>query len=403
MTPAVTTPERAAPPRPAPQAPVTIPLCEPLLGEAEKRWLLACVDSGYVSSVGPLLGEFERRFAARVGAGHAVATASGTAALHVALRAAGVRPGDAVAVPDLTFVASVNPVLYCGAAPVLVDVERDGWCLDPALFRQACAAGRASGRPIRAVIPVHLYGCACDMPAILDVAREFGVEVVEDATEGLGTTLGGRHAGTFGRAGCFSFNGNKMMTTGAGGMVVTDDAELARHIRYLVNQARDDAELFVHNAMGYNYRMSNLAAALGLAQLERLDHAIDCKRRIARAYGAALAPFGGVTLHPERDGARNGFWLYSLALDAPPALALWRAALAAEGIQTRRFFTPLHRQPYLRGVPMVPAPRRGDPDAATASACLAARGLHLPCSAGLPPQDQDIVIRAVTRLASSPA
>ena len=219
-----------------------IPLSEPILGEPEKRWLLKCVDSGYASSIGPLVGEFERQFAEKVGARHAIATASGTAALHVSLCALGIGPGHSVIVPDLTFVASMNPVLYCGATPVLLDVDRDTWCLDTRLLRETCRVLSRDRCDLKAIIPVHLYGCPCDLQDIRDVAREFGLRVVEDATEALGTTWHGKAAGTWGDLGCFSFNGNKLITTGAGGMVVTDSPALAEKVRYLVNQARDSAD-----------------------------------------------------------------------------------------------------------------------------------------------------------------
>ena len=386
---------RAAPAR-------RIPLCEPVLGEPEKRRLMQCIDSGFVSSVGPMVEEFERQFAARVGTRHAVATASGTAALHAALRALGVGSGDRVIVPDLTFVASMNPVLYCSAEPVLVDVDRDTWCLDPRLFRDTCRERARRGRPVRAVVPVHLYGCACDMPAILRTAQDLGIAVVEDATEGLGTLLNGRQVGTFGRLGCFSFNGNKMLTTGAGGMVVTDDGELAARVRYLISQARDSGEEYAHGDLGYNYRMSNLAAALGVAQLERLQDHVAAKRRIAARYRRALESMPGVRGHPEPPGVENCFWLYSIVLDSPARRDAWARGLAARGIQTRRFFTPLHKQAYRRTA-VRSRPHRAGEDAGTAGEYLAARGLHLPSSPDLTEDDQEFVIEEIRRLAGDAA
>jgi len=380
-------------PSPAPAR--RIPLCEPVLGEQEKRRLAECIDSGFVSTVGPMVTEFERAFAARVGARNAVATASGTAALHVALRALDIREGDCVVVPDLTFVASVNPVLYCSGSPVLVDVSRETWCLDPALFDETCRKLARQGAPVKAVIPVHLYGCACDMTEIVRIAREQDIAVVEDATEALGTSLGGQQVGTFGHIGCFSFNGNKMMTTGAGGMVVTDDDSLAERVRYLVNQAKDAREQFVHRDMGYNYGMSNLAAAVGLAQLERLEARLAAKRRIAERYTRALEPLDGVALQPEPPDVENCFWLYSILLDSQPRRDAWQRSLAAQGIQTRGFFKPLHRQPYRPGRVHSRLGESPSPDAETASEYVAARGLHLPCSPNLTEPDQQFVIEQI--------
>ncbi len=377
-----------------------IPVCNPLLGEKEKAWLARCIDSGFVSSVGPMIGEFERQFAAFTGARYAVATASGTAALHVALHALGVGPGDPVAAPDLTFIASVNPILYAGAQPVLVDVRMSTWCLDPALLRALCLHLKKNGRPLKAVIPVHLYGCACDMEEILHLSKEFGFLVVEDATEALGARLQGRHVGTFGEIGCFSFNGNKTITTGAGGMIVTDSKDLADRVRYLVNQARDTGERYRHSEMGFNYRMSNLAAALGLAQMEQLPDILQAKRAIAARYSAGLQNAPGLQRHPEPPGIEGSFWLYSIVLKNSEARDPWLRALAEEGIAARPFFEPLHSQPYLKA----PLWRQGPSGAGFAdqgaSHQLSAAGINLPSSADLTPADQDRVIAALLRLAT---
>ncbi|HBA84126.1 MAG TPA: aminotransferase DegT [Verrucomicrobia bacterium] len=376
-----------------------ISVCDPLLGPSEKEWLLKCIDSGFVSSAGPMIAEFERQFAEFVGARYAVATASGTAALHVALHVLGVGNGDIVAVPDLTFVASMNPALYCGARPLLVDVRRETWCLDGALLSELCTKLERQGQKIRAVIPVHLYGCACDMDELISLSKEFDFLVVEDATEALGTRLNGRPVGTFGQLGCFSFNGNKMITTGAGGMVVTDSKELAEKIRYLVNQARDASDRYIHSEMGFNYRMSNLAAALGLAQMERLPYVIRRKQEMAARYRHALKGAPGVQLHPEPIGVEGAFWLYSIALNNGHNRDAWLEALAAEGIGARRFFEPLHRHPYMMtslwrhtsdGARMGPSGVSDD---------LAARGINLPSSADLSDEDQHRVIAALLRLA----
>ncbi len=376
-----------------------IPLSDPLLGEPEKRWLTRCIDSGYVSSVGPLIGEFERQFAAKVGARYAVATACGTAALHVALRALGIGRGHSVIVPDLTFVASMNPVLYCGAEPALLDVDRDTWCLDARLLEDTCRLLYRDRGGVKAIIPVHLYGCPCDMAAIRAIAAEFGIAVIEDATEALGTMIHGRAAGTWGDLGCFSFNGNKLITTGAGGMVVTDSPALAEKVRYLVNQARDSADAYQHSEMGYNYRLSNLAAAMGLAQLERFDSLLAAKRAIAARYREALERLPMLRVHPEPAGSSNCFWLYSIVLHHPRLRDVWLRSLNAAGIQARRFFTPLHRQPYVRQALWRQGRNGPEQGLMGRSDRLAACGINLPSSANLSRADQQIVIDHLLRLA----
>ena len=372
-----------------------IGLSNPVLSGAERKWLMKCLDSGYVSSVGPMVSDFEAAFARKVGTRYAVATASGTAALHVALSALGMKAGAAVVVPDLTFVASMNPVLYCGAEAVLADVERATWCLDAEILRQLCRQRARTGNKVRAVIPVHLYGCCCDMEAIGAVAREYDLKVVEDATEALGTTFKGKQAGTLGDVGCFSFNGNKIMTTGAGGMVVTDSQDIADKVRYLVNQARDNASHYVHSAMGYNYRMNSLAAAVGMAQLEKLDGFQKAKRRIAARYRQALEGLEGLTLHPVQAGVDSNFWLYSLVMDRVKDKESCLESLNKQGIMARGFFAPLHRQPYVRsdlwrrGKKGVESGSRGNSD------YLSTRGINLPSSSDLTESDQDQVITAL--------
>ena len=376
-----------------------IPQCEPVLGDREKAWLLRCIDSGFVSSVGPMIGEFERRFADTVGSHYAVATASGTAALHASLHALGIGRGDLVAVPDLTFIASLNPVLYVGAEFLLIDVDPQTWCMDLRVLADACREQRRQGHPIKAVIPVHLFGCACDMVALEALAREHELVIVEDATEALGTRLYGRQVGSFGQVGCFSFNGNKMITTGAGGMVVTDSKPLADRIRYLVNQARDPGDRYQHSEMGFNYRMSNLAAALGLAQIERLPDLIKSKRALAQRYSEGLSQLPGVQLHPEPSGVTNSFWLYSIVLADADLRDHWLYELAQAGITARRFFEPLHRQPYLRQLVWRNENGKGTPGATGCSDRLSACGINLPSSAQLAPADQQRIIRKLRELA----
>lgn len=358
-----------------------------------------CLRSGFVSAVGPMVGRFERAFAQQVGARHAVAVSSGTAALHAALLAAGIGPGDRVVVPDLTFVASANPVLQCGAEPLFADVDPDTWMLDPRLLAALCRRFQRSSRPLRAVVPVHLYGGACDMPAIMRVARRFGLKVIEDATEALGATARGRQVGTFGDLGCFSFNGNKMITTGNGGMIVTGSARLADTARHLAAQARADPLEYLHDRPGFNYRMSSLAAALGLGQLERLDLILTRKRRIGMRYAAVFAGAADFRLQRLAPGMRHCFWLNSIVLHRPDQRDRWLKHLNRLGIGARPFFRPLHTQPYMKGPLWVLRGNTARPARSGHSDRIAAGGINIPSSAGLDPTHQARVIAAILELA----
>ena len=313
----------------------------PNLGGAEKAKLMECVDSTYVSTAGPFVPEFEQRFARYLGTEDCVSVQSGTAALHIALAEAGVGPGDEVIVPALSFAASVNPVLYTGATPVLVDVDPETWTLDPGLT-EAAVTPRT-----RAILPVHLYGNLCDMDKLGRIAEERGLVIIEDATESLGGTWKGKPSGTLGNFGCFSFNGNKLITTGGGGMVVARDRETLNHIRFLANQARDASKGYFHPEMGYNYRMTNLEAALGLAQMERIDLFLEKKRTFARIYREVLAGLPEVEFQKELPGAQSAWWLPSFTLSGGAVPEL-QEKLREKGVPTRRLFSPLHTYPYLK-------------------------------------------------------
>jgi dTDP-4-amino-4,6-dideoxygalactose transaminase len=372
-----------------------VPLSEPLLAGNERRYLDECLRTNFVSSVGPFVDRFEREFAAYVGARHAVACVNGTAALHLAFRLMGVEAGDEVLVPDFSFVASVNPVLYQGGVPVLVDSEPRTWNADPALVCEDIESrARAGKRQPRAVEIAHILGHPAEIADVLAVCERHGVPVVEDAAETLGGRyaagpLAGRHVGTLGRVGCFSFNGNKVITTGGGGMLVTDDEALAARGRHLVRQARVAGPDYVHDEVGYNYRLTNVAAALGVAQLEQLPGFLARKREIGARYDAAFAGVPGLTAPPRQPWAQPSHWLYTLLVDAAvfgcdaPAL---RAALAEEGIDARSVWCPAHLMAPYRALP-----RRGGAVAEQ----LFAEGVSLPSSVGLDEGDQQRVIAAV--------
>lgn len=347
----------------------------PHLGEREKKKLTECIDSTYVSTAGPFVPEFEERFAGYLGSPFAVAVQSGTAALHVALVELGVGPGDEVIVPALSFVASVNPILYAGGTPVLVDVDPVTWTLDLQKVREALTPRT------KAIVPVHLYGNPCDMDALAELCAGRNIVLIEDATESLGGTWRGQATGTMGTLGCFSFNGNKLITTGGGGMVTARDAEQAKHIKFLVNQARDGSKGYYHPELGYNYRMTNLEAALGLAQLERIDEFLAAKKRFAAIYHETLDGLPGVALQQEAPGGESAWWLPSIAVEHIPVPEL-QEALRERGVPTRRIFSPLHTYPYLQQHAPFPCPN---------AERIYEQGLNLPASTA---NDEESVRRA---------
>ncbi|MHB1420534.1 MAG: LegC family aminotransferase [Bacillota bacterium] len=317
----------------------------PNIGELEKEYVTHALESGYVSSVGPMVTEFEERFAAYVGARFAVSTVNGTAALHLALRLLGIGPGDEVIVPALTFIATANPVLYVGAKPVVVDVDPLTWNIDPVEVEKAVT------KHTRAIIPVHLYGNPADMTRILEVGRKYGLYVVEDAAEALGASYKGQHVGTFGDIGVFSFNGNKVITTGGGGMLVTGNPDLASRGRMLVNQGRKLGTIeYEHLEIGFNYRLTNLQAALGLAQLSRLPEFLAAKRCNAALYREIFQNEPGLEWQQELEETVSNWWLFSVLIDQHIFGAdrnAVREKLIAAGIQVRPLFMSLIKQlPY---------------------------------------------------------
>jgi dTDP-4-amino-4,6-dideoxygalactose transaminase len=372
-----------------------IPLAIPTIGGNAAAYLQDCLDTNFVSSVGPYVERFERAFAERIGSRYAVACASGTAALHLALLVLDVGPGDDVLVADLTFVASVNPIVYVGARPVLVDAEPRTYGMDPALVVAELERRAGAGeRHPAAIEVVHLLGQPADMAPVLDAAARFGIPVVEDASEALGATyegtgaLAGRAVGAIGRLGAFSFNGNKLITTGGGGMVVTDDEALARRARHLSTQARLPGLAYDHDEVGYNYRLTNLAAALGLAQLEQLDELLAARRRIAARYDAAIATMPALRPAPRLEDTAASYWLYTAALATPDEArrdALLRG-LIERGIEARPIWRPIHAtQRYAQAARLGGAVADG----------LFAAGFCLPSSSSLSAADQDRVIDAL--------
>jgi perosamine synthetase len=336
---------------------MVIPLCEPAILGRELEYVSDCVKTGWISSSGEYVVRLEKALADYTGVRYAVACNSGTSALHVSLALCGVAPDDEVIVPTVTFVATVNPIRYAGAWPVFVDC--DEYCnIDVAAVRrflaEECVArdgstfNSSTGRHVSAIIPVHIFGTAADMDAITDLAAEYHLQVIEDATESLGSTYRGRMCGGLAPIGCLSFNGNKIVTTGGGGAILTDDEATAERARFLTTQAKADGIGYVHPEIGYNYRMNNLLAALGLAQLETIDERLACKRRNFALYQEALGPVGSQRLlgQPSWSGSNRWFYAY-LCSDAAAKDGLINACLDA-GVQVRPLWYPNHlQQPYL--------------------------------------------------------
>jgi pyridoxal phosphate-dependent aminotransferase EpsN len=358
------------------------------MGLNEERYVHEAFASNWLSTVGPNIDAFEAAFSARIGL-PAVALGSGTGALHLGLRLLGVGPGDEVIVPTLTFVASVNPIRYLGAEPVLVDSDPATWMLDPDLLERALTERNDRGRATKCVMPVHLYGQCADMDPILETCRRHGVPVIEDAAEALGSTYRGKPAGTMGELGAFSFNGNKIVTTTGGGMLVAQRAEWVNKARFWSTQARDPGVAYEHTEMGYNYRLSNVLAGIGRGQLEVLDERVRQRRAIAFRYRDAFADLRGVTLMPQAPYGLHTNWLSCFLVDEARSKVgrdAVIAALAERNIEARPLWKPMHLQPlYAR------CERYGGDVAAS----LFRQGLCLPSSSSLDPADQDLVIETV--------
>lgn len=384
-----------------------VPLCVPEIGGNEWRYVKECLDTGWVSSVGSYVERFETDLAQTVGARVAVATTSGTAALHTALLVAGVERDDEVLVSTLTFIAPANAIRYAGAWPVFIDAEPTHWQMDPhqaveflergCVWRDGALYNRLTGRRVRAVVPVHILGHPVDLAPLLDAARKYDLAVIEDATESLGARYRGEAVGHLGDIACFSFNGNKLLTTGGGGMLVTDNEKWAHRARYLTTQAKDDPIEYVHQEIGFNYRLTNVQAAMGVAQLERLGEFVDRKRAIAARYAGALQAVDGLTLMAEASWADSSWWMYTVLVDEARFGRDSRSLLKAlEGaaIQTRPLWQPLHcSRAHLGAFHMAcPVAER-----------LNREALSLPCSVGLTEDDQRRVTDRLVAIARGSA
>jgi perosamine synthetase len=390
----------------APSSDGFVPLAVPEIRGNEWRYVKECLDTAWVSSVGSYVDRFEQMVAEQSGTRFAVATVNGTSALHISLLLAGVEADDEVLVSTLTFIAPVNAIRYVGAWPVFIDAEPEYWQMDPVcvseFLERECRwkdgelYNRHTGRRVKAIVPVHILGHPADIDPIVEAARKFNLRVVEDATEGLGASYKGRPLGSSGDAACFSFNGNKIITTGGGGMLVTDNEDWARRARYLTTQAKDDPLEYVHGEVGYNYRLTNLLAAVGCAQMEQLPSYVAAKRRIAARYTEALTEIPGIVPMTNASWAASTFWMYTVlvqeeefGMDSRQLMRL----LGAQQIQSRPLWQPIHRSP---------AHRPKEPVAMPVADGLARRALSLPCSVGLSEPDQGRIIAVLREHAGAP-
>ena len=379
-----------------------IPLSVPEIRGNEWAYIKECLDSGWVSSVGTFVDRFEKEVEEYVGHSEAVATVNGTAALHVALLVAGVQPDDEVLVSTLTFISPVNAIRYANAWPVLIDAEPNYWQMDVQKLgnwlESEChrsngeLRNRFTGRRVKAILPVHILGHPVDFESLLALAHKYELVVIEDATEALGAEYQGRKVGSLGETACLSFNGNKIITTGGGGMLLTSNKEWATKARYLTTQSKDDPIEYVHGEIGYNYRLTNLQAAMGCAQMEQLDNYIAAKQRIASVYTSTLKEIPGVTPMPAAAWANPTFWMYTVLIDPAKYGMNSRSLLkrlAEQRIQSRPLWQPMHRSRAHAG--------------AQATDCevadwICAHALSLPCSVGLTESEQDRVIDAIRSL-----
>jgi perosamine synthetase len=312
----------------------------PNLDKCEIKYLSKSINSSYVSTVGPYVTQFEKKIANFVKTKYAVATQSGTAALYMSLNEIGVKKGDEVIVPALTFIATANPILYCGAKPVIVDVDENTWNISPDAIIKAITS------KTKAIIPVHLYGNPCDMYKINEIARKYKLYVIEDAAESLGATFNNKQTGSFGIMGCFSFNGNKILTTGGGGMIVTNSRRKANHIKYLINQARSHEDEFNHLEIGFNYRMTNLEASLGLAQFTKILKFIKKKLNIHNVYKNILSNNKTIKFQDENMNACSSWWINCIKINKNVDYIINK--LRKMNIESRRIFIPLNKIKYLK-------------------------------------------------------
>ena len=364
-----------------------IPLCIPEIKGNEWKYIKECLDTNWVSSAGSYVDKFENDFANYINSKKAIVTMNGTAALELALRTLSIGKGDEVIVSSLTFISPVNTIKYVGAEPVFVDVCKETWVMDTDKIEELITS------KTKAILPVHIYGQPVNMNKVMEIAKKYNLYVIEDATESLGATYNGIKAGSIGDIGCFSFNGNKLITTGAGGMLVTNNEKLAERAKFLSTQTKKvfDNGAFYHEEVGYNFRMPNLLAAMGCAQLENIDEYSTIKMENAILYNNLLKNLKGITLPVEKENTQNIYWLYSIIVedDYPLTRDQLIMKLKENGIESRTFFMPIHKMPpYLEC-------KHGD---MTVTNEIVKKGINLPSSVGIKKEDIEKVCKVIASL-----
>ena len=349
-----------------------IPVCEPTLIGEELENVIDCIKTNWISSKGKYIEEFEKQFSSFCNAKHGIANSNGTTALHLAVAALGLGKGDEVIMPTLTMVASAVAVVYTGAKPVFVDCEADTWNMDINKIEEKITD------KTKAIMPVHIYGHPVDMDALFEIAKKHGLYIIEDAAEAHGAEYKGKRVGCLGDVGCFSFYANKIITTGEGGMVLTNNDELAEKMRELRDLAHSKEKRFLHKMIGFNYRMTNLQAAIGVAQMKNINKLIEMRRRNAKLYNSFLGKIDGINLPPEKKWAKNVYWMYAIVLEDSFGLDrdTLREKLMQNGIETRSFFIPMHEQPIFKKMDIA----KGSYPVADE---VSKRGLYLPSSSSL--------------------
>lgn len=362
-----------------------IPVCEPFLSGKELEYVADCLKTNWISSKGKYIEEFEERFAAYCGCKYGITTTSGTTALHLALVSVGIGPGDEVLIPTFTMMATAFAVVYTGARPVLVDAEPETWNIDTVKIEEKITD------KTRAILPVHIYGHPCDMGPIMEVAQKHNLYVIEDAAEAHGAEYKGRKAGGIGHVNCFSFYANKIITTGEGGMVVTNDEGIAEKARRLKDLAHSPEKRFLHSDIGFNYRMTNIQAAIGLAQFERIDELVERRRKNAYLYNSKLKDIPGITLPPEKEWAKNVYWMYAILIQDEFGMNRDKVMerLREKEIDTRAFFIPAHQQPAFQNMGLFQS------ESYPVAEELGRRGLYLPSGSGLTEEQIESICQRV--------
>lgn len=365
-----------------------IPVCEPFIGGEELEYVIDCIKTNWISSKGKYIEEFEQRFASYCDCKHGISTTSGTTALHLALASLGIGPGNEVIVPTFTMISTAFAIVYTGAKPVLIDAEPETWNMDVTKIEE-----KISPRT-KAIMLVHIYGHPCDMEPIMKIASKYNLHVVEDAAEAHGAEYKGKRTGGIGHVGCFSFYANKIITTGEGGMVVTNDDGVAKKARALKGLAHSEGRRFLHTDIAFNYRMTNIQAAIGLAQFEKIDELVERRRTHAYLYNSGLKDIQGIKLPTEKEWAKNVYWMYSILVENGFGITRdeLMKRLGEKGIETRTFFIPCHQQPAFRKIGLFQG------EVYSVAEELSTKGLYLPSGSGLSPAEIEYICDMVKEI-----